>query len=279
MMRILPFLKRIWLLNFLRRVVGATKFFNYRYLQILKWGFRSREDTNITYDLTPDNLRYMACAVADVLDINFATVWTYIEEALNDRALHDHIAEKVKTSPLGIFADPKAKFGRRLGWYVFVRVLKPKLVVETGVDKGMGAVLLCAALLRNRAEGHPGQYYGTDINPKAGYLLDGPYREVGSILYGDSLESLTNLQQPVDLFINDSDHSPDYEYREYVAIQARLHEKSILLSDNADVCPALLNFSLETGRQFLFFQEVPQEHWYPGAGIGMSFLRLAFRSH
>jgi len=272
-MRIKSFLKRIWFLNFLRRIYYATKLYNYRYRQILHWGLHSREDTNVTYDLTPNNMRYLACTLAVVLEMDYPTVWRYLEEAQNDRDLRDHVAEQVKKSELGIFADAEAKFARRLGWYVFVRVMKPKLVVETGVDKGLGAVLLCAALLRNRAEGHAGQYYGTDINPKAGYLLCGKYAEVGAILYGDSIESLSNMQVPIDLFINDSDHSMDYEYREYRTIQERLHERSIILSDNAEVSPALLNFSLETGRQFLFFQEYPDNHWYPGAGIGISFLR------
>ncbi len=274
-MRILAVLKRIWLLYFLRRLWNATTVFNFRYWQILKWGFSSREDTNYTYDLTEDNIRYLASTLALVLDQEYAAVWKYIEEIRNDQYLQNHVAQTVGKSPLGRFADRKALFGRRLGWYVAARVLKPKTVVETGVDKGLGSVLLCAALLRNRDEGFEGHYYGTDINPNAGYLLDGVYKEVGTILYGDSIESLRKLNEPIDLFINDSDHSSEYEYREYVTIQDRLHEKSIVLSDNADMCTALFRFSRETSRQFLFFKEVPANHWFPGAGIGFSFFSNA----
>ncbi|MBK9338162.1 MAG: class I SAM-dependent methyltransferase [Lewinellaceae bacterium] len=213
----------------------------------------------------------MACFIALVLKKDYSTVWKYIEEASQDQTLRDYISTKVSQSDLGRWSDTEVRFGRRLGWYVFARIMKPKLVVETGVDKGHGAVLLCSALLRNRAEGFEGQYYGTDINPKAGYLLDGIYKEVGAILYGDSIESLSNLKTPIDLFINDSDHSMDYEYQEYLTIRNHLHAQSIILSDNAEACPALLNFSLETGRQFLFFREEPKNHWYPGGGIGISF--------
>lgn len=46
-------------------------------------------------------------------------------------------------------------------WYAIARSIKPKILVETGVDQGMGAVVLCAALAR--------RYYGTDINSDAGY--------------------------------------------------------------------------------------------------------------
>ncbi|MGH8488547.1 MAG: class I SAM-dependent methyltransferase [Gammaproteobacteria bacterium] len=83
-------------------------------------------------------------------------------------------------------------------------------MVETGVDKGLGSCVL-AALLRHAAEGFPGRYYGTDINPAAGGLFCGEYARTGRILYGDSVRSLAQLDEPIDFFINDSDHSADYE--------------------------------------------------------------------
>jgi predicted O-methyltransferase YrrM len=149
--------------------------------------------------------------------------------------------------------------------------MKPKVVVETGVDKGLGSIVLCAALLRNRSEGHDGQYYGTDLNPKAGYLLCGKYSEVGKVLYGDSLESLRAMKNTIDIFINDSDHSATYEAAEYEAIVPLLSEASIILGDNSHVTPALLNFSRLHQRKFLFWKEEPINHWYPGGGIGFSF--------
>jgi hypothetical protein len=70
---------------------------------------------------------------------------------------------------------------------------------------------LCAALLRNATEEFSGKYYGTDLNPTAGYFLKGRYADVGPILFGDSITSLANFGGEIDLFINDSDHSADYE--------------------------------------------------------------------
>lgn len=271
MRALLKLLKRIWVLNFLRRVYYASTLYNYRYGQILKWGFQSNEDTNFTYHLTEENLKYLACMLAVVLERDVDTISGFIREANEDQALKAHIADQIQRSPLRKFADTEIRFARRLGWYAVVRVMKPKVVIETGVDKGLGAVLLCAALLKNREEGHAGRYYGTDINPEAGYLLAGRYREVGEILYGDSIESLNAFSAPVDLFINDSDHSAEYEYREYQTVQRLLTDRSIILGDNSEVSPSLVNFSLETGRQFLFFQEQPLAHWYPGGGIGISF--------
>lgn len=132
-------------------------------------------------------------------------------------------------------------------------------------------MMLCAALLRNAAEGSPGRYYGTDIDLGAGLLFCEPYRSPGEILYGDSIETLSSLRETVDLFINDSDHSAEYEGREYRIIAPKLAERAIVVGDNAHVTDELVKFSAETGRSFLFFREQPADHWYLGAGIGLSF--------
>jgi hypothetical protein len=92
-------------------------------------------------------------------------------------------------------------------------------------------------------------------------------------LYGDSIESLKKLDVAIDLFINDSDHSADYEAEEYKIIADKLSERAFVLGDNSHVTDKLLEFSLATNRQFIFFKEKPLNHWYPGAGIGISFKR------
>ncbi|MET4445559.1 hypothetical protein ABIB75_003841 [Bradyrhizobium sp. GM2.2] len=134
----------------------------------------------------------------------------------------------------------------------------------------MGAVVLCAALLRNTAEGHPGRYYGTDINKNAGFYLRSPYSSVGVVLYGDSIQSLRAFDSRVDLFINDSEHSAEYEAEEYEAIKEKLSPHAIVLGDNSHVTSKLAEFSMREGRRFVFLAEEPADHWYRGAGIGVS---------
>lgn len=258
--------------NYLPRLRQATRAYNYRYGQILRWSVDSREDTNYTYALTDDSLLYLAHTVAVVSGVSPATVQEYFREVQTDDALRDYVLDKTRTSSYRRVADLRVEFGRRLGWYALVRIMKPGVVIETGVDKGLGAVLLCSALLRNRAEGSPGRYYGTDIAPKAGYLLDGIYKEVGQVLYGDSITSLKAFDKPIDLFINDSDHSATYELEEYKVVLPKLTPTGVLLSDNAHVASSLAQLSLEVGRKFVYYPEVPKDHWYPGAGIGFSFL-------
>ena len=55
-----------------------------------------------------------------------------------------------------------------------------------------------------------------EINPNAGKLFQEPYNKVGKIIYQDSLKTLSKINVGIDLFINDSDHSSEYEYKEYL---------------------------------------------------------------
>ncbi|HZZ75994.1 MAG TPA: class I SAM-dependent methyltransferase [Puia sp.] len=256
-----------------KRVMYAMSYYNKKYIQILKWGLHSKETANYTYDLTEGNILYLAQTISVVTRTDSKKIIEYINEARNNEELKQHIRNTTMKSPHKEYADLQVEFGRRVGWYAFARTLKPKIIVETGVDKGMGSVLLCSAILKNKEEGFTGQFFGTDINPEAGYLLTGKYAEVGKILYGDSIKTLSQFSEKIDLFVNDSDHSTDYEYREYMTIRDKISENAVLLGDNSHISDKLSIFSDETNRNFLFFREEPRAHWYPGAGIGISFKR------
>lgn len=263
-----PFIGQITVFLFRTKIVFGFLF--KQLIIVLKWLFSSKETTNLTYDLTPLNEQHLRAFVANVTGEDYQSVCRYMDEIENDQALLAHIETQVANSKWSIMADKQARFGRRKGWYALIRILKPKVVIETGVDKGLGACVIASALMRNKAEGYEGYYYGTDINPKAGYLLSGAYKEFGEILYGDSIESLTKFDKPIDMFINDSDHSVDYEADEYRVIKDKLADNGIILGDNSHCSDKLLQFSIQNQRNFMFFHEQPADHWYPGGGIGVS---------
>lgn len=254
------------------RLQLGLSYFIPRLGRLIAWTLFSREYTNFTYDITVRNSEYLGHTLSTVTGEQFDTVMAYLHEISEDNSVREHIITSIKKSRFHYGCDSGCAFGRRIGWYALVRILKPRIVVETGVDKGHGAVLLCAALLRNRGEGFPGKYFGTDINPDAGFLLSEPYNDVGTILYGDSVQSLQSIPH-IDLFINDSDHSAQYERREYEAIIPKLEPGGLILGDNCHTNDVLANFSAEQGRHFIFFREDPKDHWYPGTGIGISFVR------
>jgi hypothetical protein len=256
---------------FLLKCKSAIGYFATPIKELIVWLFTSREFANFTYDITDLNKKYLASLITVITGKSFQEISAYCSELENDVDLRNHIQVAIMNSNEKHFADRKVYYGRRLGWYILARAMKPRFIVETGVDKGMGSCVLIAALMKNEKDGFPGYYYGTDINPVAGYLLSGKYRKYGEILYGDSITSLKKLNFEIDLFINDSDHSAGYEEKEYKIIEDKLSRRSIVLGDNAHATDKLLNFALATNRKFVFFQEKPYRHWYPGAGIGVAY--------
>jgi len=236
-----------------------------------KWLIYSRETTNFTYKITPLSRAYLINLLSNVTGVSVEKMEEYAQELEKDINLSKHVHERTMASNRKIIADEKIYFGRRLGWYLLVRAKKPKIVVETGIDKGLGAIVLCSALLRNTEDGFPGKYLGLDINPEAGFLLKGTYASVGTIVLGDSAKTIPNLPTPIDIFINDSDHSASHEELEYQLIQGMLSSDSIIIGDNAHCNDRLLRFSKKTGRDFAFWSEKPEDHWYPGGGIGLSY--------
>ena len=238
---------------------------------LLGWLGTSNETTNLTYDLTPANNKHLAWTLSLVTSAPLATVEQFLTELDQDGILKSHIRQRTAESSRRLTADGEARYGRRAGWYALVRALKPKVVVETGVDKGLGTCVLAAALLKNRAEGHEGHLYATDIDPSAGFLFADPYAQVGKIVYGDSITTLQAMTEPIDLFIADSAHTAEYERGEYDTVRSRLSPHAVVISDNAHVTQELSRFAECTGRQFLYFQECPQTHFYPGAGIGIAY--------
>jgi hypothetical protein len=105
----------------------------------------------------------------------------------------------------------------------------------------------------------------------AGELLGGRYAGVGQILFGDAISTLQGFDKPVDLFINDSDHSAAYERREYETVRGKLSPNAIIIGDNVHVTTELADFSRREKRRFLYLPETPKDHWYPGAATGVSF--------
>lgn len=257
--------------NFGRRVVRqqfAKAYYQPKLELIRQWAPLQTESENFYYDLTPKNRRDLSSLVAMITGAEPTVVDGYISELQGDVALRNHIEQIWASDPR--MKDARLGFGRREGWYAFIRVLKPRMVVETGVHHGVGACVLVSALMRNAAEGVLGRYIGTDIDPNAGALFRDRYREFGEILYGDSIQSLSRLDQQIDVFVNDSDHSKEYEMREYLTVAPKLSNQSLVLGDNSHVTSELCEFARSTSRPFVFFREEPAAHWYPGGGIGIS---------
>ena len=258
---ILPY--RLWFaLSYYRAVPG----------QILRFLLHSHEYTNVTYDLEAKNRSYLAAFVAAVGRVDREAALAAFEELEGDPELRNHIRAAVATSPLGRLADGEARYAGRIAWYALVRLTKPRFVVEIGVDKGLGSCVIAAALRRNRAEGQPGTLLGLDINPRAGFLLNGAYATDASV----RLCSANRLELPeearIDILINDSAAGAENEWSEYRHLERWLAPEALILGRNCHSSDALYRYAGATGRLFLAFMERPRDSWYPpGSTIGACF--------
>lgn len=264
-----PLIRKLIMLRQYRRFRTILSYYSNTIRQSVSWIFANTETDNFYYSITDSNLKDLISAVSIVTHELPEVIEGYIAEINSNKEVSQQISSSWELDPA--MSDAKVGLARRVGWYAVVRSSKPSLVVETGVSHGVGALVICEALDRNSLEGFPGKYIGTDINPNAGSLLPSKFRKFAKIMVGDSLESLKGLTEPIDIFINDSDHSSAYEAEEYHTVNQLLSPNSIILGDNSHVTDELRVFSYATGRNYLFFAEKPEGHWYPGAGIGFSF--------
>ena len=241
----------------------------YARLQI-NWLLFSNEHTNYTYHLTDLNIRHLAHFISIAIGADVHKVSSYLDEVLLDRELREHIAERVSNGGHRFEADEEARYGRRIGWYAIVRILKPKVVVESGTDKGLGSCVLASALLRNQQEGFPGRLYTIDIDSNAGWLIAHPCNQVAELIFDDSHAALNGFSLPIDVFIHDSFHDYSHEAKEYSLIKDKLAPSAVIMSDNSHAGTALMDFAEANALDFHFWSERPQKHFYPGGGIGLA---------
>jgi len=250
-----------------RRHAFAMRYYEPQLDRIATWARSKSEESNFLYDIDARSRTDLAHLLTVLFGGAPEIYRQYFAEIDRDETFYNHVRHELRRH----LPDASSiHVGRRLGWYGVARRCKPRLIVETGVDFGLGSCVLSAALIRNAKEGAPGRYLGTELRSEAGQIYLAPYNSVGRIAYGDSIETLRTIDQPIDLFINDSDHSAEYEAQEYETIADLLSESAVILGDNSHTNSVLADFSERYDRRFAFFKEVPKDHWYPGAGIGIS---------
>jgi hypothetical protein len=238
---------------------------------IIPWLIRSREFTNFTYNYTPLSLHAAIHLMTIITQKPAEVIWQYVSELQNDQQLHQHVARMTSKSAFKYFADSEFKPGRRMFFYLLVRAIKPRVVVEAGLDKGLGACIIGAALLKNTSEGHPGRYYGLTLNAQDPYLFDAPYDTYGELVIGDSVDFIRNTELAIDLFFHDTSTDPVHEHDQYEALTPRLRTASIV--QTTWFTEMFVEFAQQSGLSLLTFHETPASHWYPGGTIAFAFKR------
>jgi methyltransferase family protein len=228
------------------------------------------EIDNFTYDLANED--ELVAFLAASLDRDPREIERYLAEVADDvefdRLLHERLRKKRWTR------KQRPHFGRRLGWYVIARAVKPSLVVETGIHDGLGSVLLLRALHHNAIEGHDGRLISFDTNPHTGWLVSEPLGTRWRPVYAATSAALEHeLEgQQVGMIVHDSEHTYECEHFELTTAVAHAAPTIALVSDNAHGSTALDDVATSLGIDYHFFRERPRDHFYPGAGIGFALL-------
>jgi predicted O-methyltransferase YrrM len=233
----------------------------------------SKETATFTYNLTPENETYLMNLTAQVTKKNISIVEKYFQELKEDAKLKETILEQIAQSSFKKKKDKRCDYGNKLALYAIVRILKPQVVVENGVEVGFTSVVLCEALRKNKNEGFNGKFIGLDINKNAGYLVksESKYNSLSVLKCGDAIQSLKSLDTKIDFYFSDGFRSYQYEQSEFSALKDKLNENAVVITNKAKFSKALFEFSRDLSKNYSFFKEEPLDHWYEGAGLGFMY--------
>jgi len=150
--------------------------------------------------------------------------------------------------------------------YFMIRELKPEIIIETGVHRGVSSLFMLQALEDN----NKGKLYSIDL-PLANYLTDDrgstkstlsaekvgvcvteTLRNRWELILGDSKKELPKLLsslKSIDMFLHDSKHTYEHMMWEFNTIWPSLSEDAILISDDTNWNSSFMDFSEKVGRR------------------------------
>ena len=128
--------------------------------------------------------------------------------------------------------------------YAIVRLLKPKLVIETGVAAGISSAYILKALDCNEQ----GKLISIDVGRKqfdgillpsdkpVGWLVPDELRGRWTLKIGSSKQLLQPSlgKEEVDVFLHDSEHSYENMMFEFETVWQRLRNGGVIISDNVE---------------------------------------------
>lgn len=133
--------------------------------------------------------------------------------------------------------------------YVLVRLIKPDIVMETGVGAGISSTYILRAMELNGK----GKLYSIDLPDQtglSGWAVPDELRSRWSLYQGSSIDLLStvlNETGPIDIFLHDSDHSYEHMMFEFRTIWPYLKKNGIFLAHDVGRNDALFDFCRKTG--------------------------------
>lgn len=162
--------------------------------------------------------------------------------------------------------------------YAAVRLIRPDVVVETGVAEGLSSWFILLAMDHNAhgilhsidlpnqdVELVPGGARQTEMLPggkDTGFFVPDSLRARWNLHIGDAKELLPKLLQMlgmIDIFLHDSLHTYEHMMFEYRTVWPYLRQGGILISDDTDLNTALSDFAAYTRCPYVIFNFRPRQ--------------------
>jgi hypothetical protein len=132
-------------------------------------------------------------------------------------------------------------FEEAMSCYLVVRLMKPKVVIETGVSAGRSSAFILQALEDN----NHGYLYSIDPNPNSGYAIPNSLRKRWVFVSKKSSEILPSLLKElgeIGMFLHDSLHTYENMMYEFETVYPFITKGGIILSDDINFNKAFQDF-------------------------------------
>jgi predicted O-methyltransferase YrrM len=235
------------------------------------WTVRSREFSEISYDVEPEGLSSIAAAVATMTGVPHSEVLAYAAELLGDETFRSRYAQRVQSTRLRYTCDTSVRYGKHVIQYVIARSVRPRLVVEAGTLNGLGSLAICRALQRNAVGGNPGSLVTVDVRTDRGEFLDGNEGGIVSRVIADSVDVVSAPGEPIDFFIHDTTSDAEHSARQFAALERRLSDRCVVLT--SWFTQPFIDFCERNDLAFVEIADRPAAHWYTGSRYGLGRVR------
>jgi predicted O-methyltransferase YrrM len=151
--------------------------------------------------------------------------------------------------------------------YAALRVIRPEVVIETGVASGTSSWLILNALARNATgtlysidlpNRDPARPYNVGEEASTGRVVPESLRTRWQLSLGDSRILLPELLAgigPVGVFFHDSEHSLEAMTREFETVLPRLEPGGLIVSDDVQKNPAFSRVTRSHGLKAYTFRK------------------------
>jgi hypothetical protein len=235
------------------------------------WTLRSREFSEVTYDVEPEGLVSIAAAVATITGVAHAEALAYGAELLGDDSFRSRYAQRVQATRLRYTCDTSVRYGKHIIHYVIARCIRPRLVFEAGTLNGLGSLAICKALQRNAAAGHPGRLVTVDLRADRGEFLDGDEGGLVTRLFADSVEAVRSASEPINFFIHDTTSDAEHSRLQFAALERRLADYAVV--NTSWFTQPFIDFCERNNLAFVEIADRPAAHWYSGSRYGLGKVR------